>query len=399
MKALGEREDWADLQLDGAHMTVETDLLTRPGVHYRCGFFGPRERAAKAAGANVEFMPADFRRFGPLLARVTPRVMVVVVAPPDDNGFCSLSLHAGATIEEMRSASADPDRLLIAEAATGFPRTYGLPPENRHALHLDEIDVLVHSDRAPAELAEKPITEIDRAIAARAVELIQDGSTLQAGIGSVPEAITQLLAAGDGGDYGIHSELFGDGMMALHQAGKVTNRKGLNDGKSVTTFTLGSRHLYDWLDENEAVAYLPVQLVNDPHIVDQNRNMVTINGALTIDLYGQVVADTRLGKQFSGVGGAEDFVSGPEYAKGGRSLMCIHSTASIDGVPISRIVPSFPAGTVVTTPRHHLDYVITEYGAVDVAAMTVRERALALAELAHPDFRDELIAAAQNIST
>lgn len=399
MKALGERDDWVTLQLDGAHVTVETELLTRTGVHYRCGFFGPRERAARAAGGDIEFMPSDFRRFGPLLSRVKPRVMVVVVAPPDEEGFCSLSLHAGATIDEMKSAAADPDRLLIAEAATGFPRTYGLPPAHRHALHLDEIDVLIHSDGAPAELTKKPITEVDQAIAARAVELIMDGSTLQAGIGSVPEAITELLAQGDGGDYGIHSELFSDGMMALHEAGKVTNQKGLNDGKSVTTFTLGSKKLYDWLHENDKVAYLPVQLVNDPHIVDQNRKMVTINGALAIDLYGQVVADTRFGKQFSGVGGAEDFVSGPEYAKGGRSLMCIHSTANVGGAPISRIVPSFPAGTVVTTPRHHLDYVITEHGAVDVAAMTVKQRALALAELAHPDFREQLKSAAENIST
>ena len=299
----------------------------------------------------------------------------------------------------MRAVATDPDRLLIVEAASGFPRTHGLPPEHRHAIHLDEIDVLVHSDGAPAELAQKPITDIDRAIASRAVELIPDGSTLQAGIGAVPEAITERLAEGDGGDYGVHTELFGDGMMALHLAGKVSNNKGLHNGKSITTFTLGSKALYEWLDDNEHVAYLPVQMVNDPHVVDQNRNMVTINGALAIDLYGQVVADTRFGEQFSGVGGAEDFVSGPEYAKGGRSLLCIHSTASVASETISRIVPTFPAGTVVTTPRHHLDYVITEHGAVDVAGMTVRERALALAELAHPDFRDELIAGAQNIST
>lgn len=397
MAALGERDDWQDLQLDGAHMTVETELLTREGVHYRCGFFGPHERAAKAVGARVEFMPSDFRRFGPLLAQVRPRVMVVVVAPPDDDGYCSLSLHAGATIDELHEVAADPDRLLIAEAASGFPRTYGLPPEHRHALHLDEIDVLVHSSGQPEELPQKAITDIDREIAAHAVSLIADGSTLQAGIGAVPEAITERLAHGDGGDYGIHTELFGDGMMALHLAGKVSNRKGLHDGKSITTFSLGSKALYEWLHENDAVAYLPVQLVNDPHVVDQNRNMVTINGALAIDLYGQVVADTRFGEQFSGVGGAEDFVSGPEYAEGGRSLLCIHSTAVVAGETISRIVANFPSGTVVTTPRHHLDYVITEYGAVDLAAMTVRERARALAELSHPDFRDELKAAAESL--
>ena len=243
----------------------------------------------------------------------------------------------------------------------------------------------------------KPFDDVDHQIARIVVDLIEDGATLQAGIGSVPNAIMALLAASDGGDYGIHSELFSDGMMALHLAGKVTNNKGLHDGRSVTTFSLGSAELYDWLHENDEVAFLPVDQVNDPYLIDQNRNVVTINSALELDLYGQVLADTRGGKHFSGVGGAEDFVSGPGYARGGKSLMCLHSTAVVGGRTISRIAPHFPAGTVVTTPRHQLDYVVTEHGVAEIGGMTVRERARALAALADPAFRDELQAAAENI--
>lgn len=397
IKALGERDDWQDLRIDGAHIAVDSKLLTRPGVHFRATFFSGRERAAVEAGGDVQYVPSDFRRFAHILDDARPRVMVVGTAPPDTDGNCSLSLHAGASYRELKAAASDPDRLLIVEATERLPRTQGIPPGYTHSLHVDEIDVLVLSDESPDTLPLNPVTEVDQQIARAAVELIEDGATLQAGIGSVPNAIMALLAEADGGDYGIHSEMFSDGMMALHKAGKVTNNKGLHDGLSVTTFSLGSRELYDWLHENVEVAFLPVEQVNDPYVLDQNRNVVTINSALALDLFGQVLADTRNSKQFSGVGGAEDFVSGPGYSRGGKSLMCMHSTAVVNGETISRICPHFPAGTVVTTPRHQLDYVVTEHGVAEIGGMTVRERAKALTSLAAPEFRDELSEAAANI--
>lgn len=397
IKALGERDDWQNLRIDGAHMAVDSKLLTRAGVHFRATFFSAHERAAVDAGGDVQYVPSDFRRFAHILEAAKPRVMVVGTAPPDADGNCSLSLHAGASYRELLAAAADPDRLLIVEAAERFPRTHGVPPDYTHSLHVDQIDVLIRSDEAPETLPFKPMTPVDQQIAREAVELIEDGATLQAGIGTVPNAIMALLAEADGGDYGIHSELFSDGMMELHRAGKVTNKKGLHDGRSVTTFSLGSAALYEWLHENDDVVYLPVEQVNDPYLIDKNRNVVTINSALELDLYGQVLADTRDGKHFSGVGGAEDFVSGPGYARGGKSLMCMHSTAVVGGKTISRIAPHFPAGTVVTTPRHQLDYVVTEHGVAEIGGMTVRERARALASLADPAFRDELQEAAENI--
>jgi acyl-CoA hydrolase len=397
MAQLGEREDWEELTIDGALVTVGTALFGRPGVRYRSGFFGPLERILVDTGARIEYVPADFRRFGPLLAEVAPRVMAVAAAPPDEDGWCSLSLHAGGTIDQLKAASDDPERLLIVEVSDQFPRTRGAG-EYRHALHLDEIDVLIRGSVGPTPVPGKEIDEVSAQIAANAIEHIADGSTLQTGIGAIPEAIAAQLADGPGGDYGIHSEMFTDGLMKLQRSGKVSNRKGLNDGVSVCTFALGSRELYDWLDDNDEVAFLPVDEINSPHVMNENRQMVTVNGALSVDLYGQVVADTRSGKQFSGTGGGEDFVSGPAYVEGGTSMLCFASQGGPEGAQVSRIVAQHPAGTIVTTPRHQLDIVVTEYGSVDLALLTVRERAQALASIAHPDHRDELIAAAELIA-
>src|SRR4051812_7592274 len=186
LRALGERNDWTDLRVYGALLAVLTELFTRPGVHYLSGFFGPLERALLGAGADIQFTPADFRRFGPLLERQAPRVMTTVPTPPDADGWCSLSLHAGGTIGELRRAGADPERVLIVETSDAYPRTFGLG-ENRHALHVDEIDVLVQSTDAPLELpgGDAQPTEADDAIARHAVEFIRSGATLQVGIGSI----------------------------------------------------------------------------------------------------------------------------------------------------------------------------------------------------------------------
>ncbi len=256
MRALGEREDWTDLSVYGALLAVGTELFSRSGVAYLSGFFGPIERALRDAGANIGFTPADFRRFGPLLERQAPRVMTTVATPPDADGWCSLSLHAGGTVGALRHAGADPERLLVVEVSDAYPRTFGLG-EHRHALHVDEIDILVRSTEAPLALpgGGAPPTDVDKAIARHAVNLIPSGATLQTGIGSIPSQIATLLAEGDGGDYGLHSEMFTDGCMQLHRAGKVTNaRKGQYDGVSVTTFAFGSTELYAWLDGNDAVA-------------------------------------------------------------------------------------------------------------------------------------------------
>jgi acyl-CoA hydrolase len=186
--------------------------------------------------------------------------------------------------------------------------------------------------------------------------------------------------------------------MKLHLAGKVTNRKGHFDGISVATFAIGTRALYDWLADNDHLAFLPVDLVNSPDAIGANRMPVTINAALAVDVHGQVVADTIDGTQYSGIGGHEDFVAGPALSLGARSILCLPSTFTKGGQTRSRLVPYFDAGTVVTTPRHQVDTIVTEFGAAELQGRTVHQRGEALAAIAHPDFRDELLAAAHRAS-
>jgi acyl-CoA hydrolase len=265
-----------------------------------------------------------------------------------------------------------------------------VPPEHPHALALEDVDVLIRSDRAPVALEEPEPSAVERAIAAHARAFIPDGATLQTGIGGIPSAIAALLASGPGGDYSIHSEMYTDGLMRLERAGKVTNRKERYPGLSIATFALGSRELYAWLHEREGVAFLPVELVNDPGAIGAQRAMRSLNGALAVDLFGQIVADTLAHRQYSGVGGHEDFTAGSSMALGGRSLVCLPSTAVRAGEKISRIAVGLPAGSLVTTPRHHTDIVVTEHGAAELFGLSVEERAQALIEIAHPDFRPAL---------
>lgn len=398
LHALGARTDFVDLQMFGALLPDLYELFTRPGVHYRSGFFGPAERFLRDSGASVDFVPADFRRFQTILHDLAPRVMATSAAPAVD-GWVSLSLHAGASIPELRAAGADPSRLLIVEVSPNFPRTSGVAPHHMHRFHVDEIDVLIETDRMPFELADSPPTEAEQAIADFATRYVHDGCTLQTGIGGIPSQVAKLLANGPAGDFGIHSEMFTTGLMHLHRAGKVTNRKAANgngrfDGFSVTTFAAGVRELYDWLHDNDEVRFLPVDVVNSPELIAENRDMVTINGALAVDLAGQVVADTIVGKQFSGIGGHEDFVGAPTLSDEGRSLICLPSTSTVGGELVNRVVVKLPLGSIISTPRHQVDIVITEYGIAELQGRTIRERARALAAIAHPRFRDEAIAAA-----
>jgi acyl-CoA hydrolase len=395
LHALGERDDFEQLVVHTALLVDLYPLFTRSGVHLRSGFFGPAERILRDSGHDVQFVPADFRRFALIAERVKPRVIATAATLPDGDGFLSLALHAGATVDELHRAGADPDRLLVVEANPNLPRTAGLPPEFPHTLHVDEIDVLVIADRPPFVLADAEPTDAERAIAEHAQRFVRDGATIQTGIGGIPSTIAALLADGPGGDYGVHSEMFTTGLMHLHRAGKVTNQKGVYDGVSVATFAAGTAELYDWLDGNADVRFLPVDRVNDPSIISRNRDMVTINGALLVDLQGQVAADTIGELQYSGVGGHEDFVAVSGFETSDRSLICLPSTSDVDGALLPRVVDQLPPGTAVTTPRHQIDVLITEHGAAELAGLTVRERAVAIAELAHPSVRDQLRSAAR----
>src|SRR5438477_3075782 len=353
LDALGARTDLEDVALYTGLLTQPFALLKNPGVRVVSGFFGPIERMARAAGARVSYLPADFNGLERRALRMKPRVALAVTSPPDREGWLSFGVQAGASYRPFLEAARDPERLALAEVNARMPRVDGLPEFGRNRVHLSEVDGWVDHAEEPAALPAGQPSPEDLAIARHVAALVDDGATLQFGIGAIPDEVARLLASGPRGDLGIHTEMVSDGVMRLHTAGKVTNRKGLYDGVSVGTFALGSPALYDWLGASPDVRMLPVGAVNDPALMRKLRRFVSINGALAIDLAGQVAADHVGGRQYSGVGGHEAFVVGASEAPGGKSIVCLKSTATVAGERVTTIVPALPSGTLVTTPRHH----------------------------------------------
>jgi acyl-CoA hydrolase len=395
LAALGRRERFVELRLLCALLQERFALLERPGVQVVSQFFGHVERELVKDGVAIDHLTSDFHGLELIARRNPPRVVATTVAPPDEDGFLSFGVHAGALVIPFLEAARDPERVAIAEVNSRMPRTRGLREHGEHRVHCSEVDAIVEHDADLFELSGKYRGDADARIAAHASELVPDGATLQFGIGGIPNAIARILADGPRGGFGIHTEMLVDGVKLLHEAGKVENRKGVYDGFSVCTFALGSRALYDWAEREESLCFLPVSATNLPAIVGRNRRMVSVNAAIMIDLSGQVVADTVAGRQHSGVGGHESFVTGAREADGGTSILCLHATASVHGERRSRIVAELPPGSIVTTPRHQVQWVATEQGLVNLFGRSARERAECLIALADPEHRDELRAAAR----
>jgi acyl-CoA hydrolase len=394
LEALGQRTDLEEVTLYIGLLSHPHSLLRNPKVRVVSGFFGPIERMARAAGARVGYLPADFSGLEYRALRLKPRVALAVTTPPDAGGWLSFGIQAGASYRPFVEATRDPQRLAIAEVNRHMPRVDGLPELGGNRVHVSEVDAWYEHDTELVELSATPPSEEDLVAAQHVADLVEPGSILQFGIGSIPDAVARILARGPGGDYGIHSEMISDGIMLLHEAGKVTNKKPVYDGVTVATFALGSAALYRWLDGNPAVRMLPVTDVNESFVLRRLPKLVSMNGALAIDLAGQVAADAIAGRQYSGTGGHESFVLGAASSPGGKSILCLRSTATVKGQRISTIVDALPPRTYVTTPRHHTQYVVTEHGAADLSVLDDLERPHALIELAHPDFRAALRASA-----
>lgn len=309
-----------------------------------------------------------------------PDVLIVTVAPPDDFGFCSLSLFNLYIYQAMKYA-----KMTIAEVNPNFPRTQG----ERSHYHVSEFDYFVESDTKPFALPRAPIGPVEEAIGGYIAEYIKDGDCLQLGIGSIPDAVLGFLK--DRKDLGVHTEMFSDGIMDLWKAGVITcKRKNYHEGKIVTGFVMGSLEFYKWLDNNPMIMLVPGEYSNNPEVIGRNDNIVSINSCVEVDFFGQASSESIGGKMFSGIGGQVDFVRGAFNSKGGRSFLAFPSTAGKPGQLISRIVPQLAAGTPVSTPRNDIEYVVTEFGVANLRYKSMRERALALIEIAHPDFRTDL---------
>ncbi|MDG2047282.1 MAG: acetyl-CoA hydrolase/transferase C-terminal domain-containing protein [Halioglobus sp.] len=390
MEALGDRDDWQELTIYAAILPAYYDGLSHPKITLRSLFFGPVERHMQAIGADIHYIPADLRRQA-LFAKKNPtRVFVCAVSPPDNDGYVSLSANA-TQYENIVACSQDPKRLLIFITTNQLPSTMGYLPDYPHRIHLDDVDFIINEDFSPPMVDDVPLGALETALAHNIRPFIPDRATLQTGFGSIPGAVVKALSQGANGNYGIHSEMFTNGLMHLCKTGKVSNEyKGIFTGISVCAFAMGSAELYEWLHENEQVRFMPPKCINSPAIIAENINMRSINGALMLDLAGQIVADTIDGRQYSGIGGHEDFTSGASMGDDDRSIICLPATVTLNGQLTSRITAQLTAGSIITTPRHQLDIVVTEFGAAEVAGLTTKERAHALAEIAHPQFRDPL---------
>jgi 4-hydroxybutyrate CoA-transferase len=326
-----------------------------------------------------DFTPIYFSAV-PDMLRTTlhPNVVLLHLSPPDEHGFCSY----GISVDYTKPAAEVAD-LRIAQINKNMPRTMG-----NSFIHVSELDYIAEHDAPIIELQPPQISDVERAIGENCASLVRDGDTLQLGIGAIPDAV--LLFLKDKQDLGIHSEMISDGVMALVDAGVVTNkRKNFNTGKSVVTFLMGTRKLYDYVHDNPAIQMMPVDYVNNPAIIAQNDNLVSINSCVQVDLFGQVVSESVGLRQISGVGGQVDFVRGASMSKNGRTIMAMPSTAQ--GGKISKIVALIDTGASVTTSRYDVDYVVTEHGIAQLKYKTLRDRARELIGVAHPDFRPSLI--------
>lgn len=346
--------------------------------HHNAFFLGGSTRAAAAEG-RVDFTPVYFSEIPGLLREdLRPNVTLLQCSPPDAHGYVSL----GVSVDYTKPAAEASD-LIIAQVNQNMPRTLG-----DSFLHVTQIGCLVEADTPVIELAPPKIGDVERAIGENVASLVRDGDTLQLGIGAIPDAV--LLFLKEKNDLGIHTEMFSDGVVELVEAGVITNKaKTLHRGQSVATFLMGTRRLYDYVDNNPEVAMMPVDYVNDPRVICQNDNLVSINSCVQVDLMGQVVSTCVGLRQISGVGGQVDFVRGANMSRGGRTIMAMPSTAAKG--TISKIVPLIDEGAAVTTSRYDVNYVVTEYGIAQLKGKTLRERARELIKIAHPDFREGLI--------
>ncbi|MFL6194244.1 MAG: acetyl-CoA hydrolase/transferase family protein [Thermoanaerobaculia bacterium] len=368
-------------------MTLGSAPYVQPGLEHRfrhtAFFIGANVRQAVQEG-RADFMPVFLSEIPHLIlsGRVGIDVALIQVSPPDRHGFVSL----GVSVDIVRAA-VDTATIVLAEVNPNMPRTLG-----DSFLHVDRIAALIPVDDPLPERLPEPLDDVVREIGRNVASLIPDGATLQLGIGKIPDAV--LAALGDRHDLGIHTEMLSDGVMHLAEAGVVTGRrKNFLPGKLVTSFVMGTRRLYEWIHDNPLIEMRPSIFTNDPFQIARNDNMVAINSALAVDLTGQVAADTVRGRFFSGIGGQVDFIRGAARSKGGRPIIALPSTAK--GGTVSRIQAVFEEGTGVVTSRGDIHYVVTEFGIADLWGKNIAQRVEALAGIAHPSFRADLLAEAK----
>ncbi len=341
-------------------------------------FTGPALRKPVEEG-RADFMPIFLSDIPKLFTsgQIPLDVAIVQLSPPDKHGLCTL----GTSCDAARAA-VDSAKIVIAEINSRMPRTHG-----HTVVPIERVSAFIETDRPLPHGHVAEIGEVESQIGEQIAALIEDGSTLQMGIGAIPDAV--LARLGDKVDLGVHTEMFSDGLVPLLEGGVVTNRfKKIHCGRTTTSFVNGTKRVFDYVDDNPRVEFHPCDRTNDTALIRENPKVVAINSALEIDLSGQVCADSIGFRIYSGIGGQMDFIRGAALSHGGKPIIALPSTAASG--KLSRIVPSLKPGAGVVTTRGHVHWVVTEYGAQNLHGMTLRERGEALIALAHPSFRPEL---------
>jgi 4-hydroxybutyrate CoA-transferase len=346
--------------------------------YHKSLFVGASSRAAVKEGRG-DYIPVFFSEIPRLFCEgyLPPDVVLIHVSPPDTHGFCSFGISVDYT-----KPAAQVAKTVVAQVNPNMPRTHG-----DSFIHVSQIDFIVESDQQIIELQPPRIGKVEEAIGKHIAGLVEDGSCLQLGIGGIPDAV--LLFLHEKNDLGIHSEMFSEGVVDLYNEGVITNRnKAINRDKMAATFLMGTRRLYDFVDDNPAVNMFPVNIINDPYVIGQNDRVVAINSAIQVDLMGQVVADAMGAAQFTGIGGQVDFVRGAARSRDGKAIIALPATAKKGTV--SRIVAALSPGTAVTTMRADVDFIVTEHGVAHLRGLGLRQRAEALIGIADPAFRDQI---------
>lgn len=357
------------------HFTIETV------------FVGPMERACIQQGITT-YVPIHLQQLGQWLDARQPNIVANAVTPPDENGYMSRSLYAGLS---HRRAFEQADTVIV-EVNSNLPYLYG----DDVKLHVSEVDYIIENDSPLVEVQDISIRETERIIAGYIVEMIPNGATIQLGLGGLANAIGYFLR--DKKDLGVHAEVVSNSIMELMKLGVVNGaKKNFLPGKVLGCYCVGNQELWDFTDRNDDFIFAEVEYVNNPAVIAQNDNFISINNTLNIDLTGQAASESIGTQQYSGTGGQVNFIHGAAQSKGGKSILALNSTyKDKKGQLHSRIVPALSQGTIVTTSRCDVQYVVTEYGVADLRWKSIADRVRSLIKIAHPDFRDELCFQARN---
>lgn len=393
-EALSNRlEELEDIKVRGSLIAGPIQLVEKDPegkrVTYNSWHFSAYERKLGDRGL-CNFIPMIFRNVVPYYRHfLTVNVAMMCVTPMDRHGYFNFSCATGIAKGTLEKAD-----IVILEVNENMPLVYGGFDE---CIHISEVDMIVEGEHGPLPNTPKAkVTEEDRKIAENILSVIPSGATLQFGIGGMPNTLGEMLAESDLEDLGMHTELCSDAYLELYKAGKLTNRKtSLHRGKGMCGMIIGSQELYDWVDRNPGIAVAPLEYVNAAETIAKIDNMISINNCIAIDLYGQVCAESAGLRHISGTGGQLDYVTGAAMARGGKAIIAMTSSfVNKEGERKSRVLPHF-AGDIITDPRSQAHFIATEYGLVNLAGRTVWERAEMMVSVAHPDFRDGLIKAAE----